>query len=232
MAKAADHPSSLFRSLRPDDDDFHASTSAAAREAEQRWPLFKAVAPQKQQPTPPLSSQERSLWNTTQKPSNQERRPALSVPATGNKLAQSLNKMGARPKTPTTPLTRGKLRSEDEAPYEPPTPVPQKFSREEPVKSTGLLFSRKTVGAQSDQPVEQPITKPKLFAGEEPAKRRGSLFSKGGSSVSIKEQPEVRNPPTAGDSLSTLFSRLEGQEDVIEKPVGKRSSLFGRPGRR
>lgn len=63
MAKAADHPSNLFRSLRPDDDDFQTSTSTAAREAEQRWPLFQAVAPRKPQATPLLSPQERSLWS-------------------------------------------------------------------------------------------------------------------------------------------------------------------------
>lgn len=232
MTRAAEHPSPLFRSLRPDDEDFQAGTSAAAREAEQRWPLFKAVAPQKQQPTPPLSPQERSLWSTTQKPSGQERRPALSVPATGNKLAQSLNKMGGRPTAATAPSSRARLRTEEEPSYQEPIAAPQKSAREEPARKPGLLFSRTAATAAVQPPVQEPVRKPKLFAREEPAKGRSPLFSKERTTVSAQELAEVPSAPQAGDSLSRLFSRLEGQEQVVEKPVGKRSSLFGRPGKR
>lgn len=266
MVMAGEHPSTLFRSLRPDDEDFQASTSAAAREAEQRWPLFKAVAPRKQQPTPLLSPQERSLWSTTQKPSGHEHKPALSLPGTGNKMAQSLSKMGGRPAAAT--LSRSRLRTEEEQPYEMSAPTPQKFSRDEPAKKSRLLFSRNTATAAVDHPVQEPVRKPQKFGheepvkgrsslfskdtvtaevkqpiqesirapqrfgGEEPARGRGSLFSKASAPVAAEEKPEIRSVARADDSLTRLFSRLEGQEEVVEKPVSKRSSFLGRLGRR
>lgn len=265
MAKAAEHPSTLFRSLRPDDEDFQTSTSAAAREAEQRWPLFKAVAPQKQQPTPLLSPQERSLWSTTQKPSGHERKPALSVPATSNKLAQSLNKMGGRPATAN--LARSPLRAREEQPYEEPVHAPQLFAREEPAKKHGLLFS-KDVKAAMEQPYQDQdaARTPQKLGRSEPARGRGSLFSKEaatavpaqpapqtarapqkrgreeptrgrslfsrGAEPAMEDQAEVRGPTGAGDSLTRLFSRLEGPEETVKKPVGKQSAFFGRPGKR
>lgn len=267
MAKAAEHPSTLFRSLRPDDEDFQTNTSAAAREAEQRWPLFKAVAPRKQQATPLLSPQERSLWSTTQKPSGHERKPALSVPATGNKLAQSLNKMGGRPAAAS--LTRSPLRTMEEEPYQEPVHARQLFTREEePAKKHGQLFS-KDMSAAVEQPyqdqetarapqrsgrsepargrsslfsreaepavVEQPILgtarTPQKLGRSEPARGRSVLFSKG-AAPEMEDQAEVRSAARPGDSLTRLFSRLEGQEEPAEKPVGKKSAFFGRPGKR
>jgi|CXWL01.1.fsa_nt_gi hypothetical protein len=238
MAKAAEHPSNLFRSLRPDDEDFQTNTGAAAREAEQRWPLFKAVAPRKQQATPLLSPQERSLWSTTQKPSGYERKPALSVPATGNKLAQSLNKMGGRPTS--APLTRSPQRTREEESYQEPVPAPSLFTREEePAKKRGLLFS-KDVSAAVEQPYQdqEAARTPQKFGRSEPARGRSepargrnSLFSKG-AAPEIEDQAEVRSAAGSGDSLTRLFNRLEGQEEPAEKPVGKKSALFGRPGKR
>lgn len=268
MAKAAEHPSTLFRSLRPDDEDFQTNTGAAAREAEQRWPLFKAVAPRKQQPTPLLSPQERSLWSTTQKPSGHERKPALSVPATGNKLAQSLNKMGGR--QASAPLTRSPLRAREEESYqEEPQHAAQLFAREEePAKKHGLLFS-KDVSAAVEQPYQdqEAARTPQRFGRNEPARGRGSLFSNEsapavaeqpipgaarapqksgrevpargrnllfskGTAPEIEDQAEVRSAARPGDSLTRLFSRLEGQEEPAEKPVGKKSAFFGRSGKR
>lgn len=267
MAKAAEHPSTLFRSLRPDDEDFQTNTGAAAREAEQRWPLFKAVAPRKQQATPLLSPQERSLWSTTQKPSGHERKPALSVPATGNKLAQSLNKMGGRPTS--APLTRSPLRTREEESYQEPVHAAELFTREEePAKKRGLLFS-KDVSAAVEQPYQDPeaARTPQKFGRSEPARGRGSLFAKEaapaaldqpssgvarapqklgrgepargrsslfskGAAPPMEDSAEIRSAVGSGDSLTRLFNRLEGQEESAEKPVGKKTALFGRPGKR
>lgn len=230
MAKAAEHPSTLFRSLRPDDEDFQVSASAAAREAEQRWPLFKAVSPRKQQPTPLLSPQERSLWSTTQKPSGQEHKPALSLPATGNKLAQSLSKMGGH-RTAATP-TRSPLRVEEEPPYQEAARAPQVFAGKEPAKKRAQMFSKDAVTSTEEQHYQETARTPQRFAREEPPKGRGLLFSKGAAPVA-QEQPEVRNTARgADDSLTRLFSRLEGQDQVVEKPISKRSTFFGRLGKR
>lgn len=213
MAKAADHPSSLFRSLRPDDDDFQTSTSTAAREAEQRWPLFQAVAPRKPQATPPLSPHERSLWSTTQQPSGYERKPALSVPATGNKLAQSLSKMGARPAS--SPLMRTPLRASEEQAYQEPAPAAQAFAREEPAKRHGHLFSR-DVSAAVEQPYEEQeaARTPQKFGRSEPTRSRGSLFSK-------ESAPAMQAPPVP---QATRPLKKLGREE----PAKSRGSLFSK----
>jgi hypothetical protein len=152
MAKVGENPSTLFRSLRPDNENFQANADSAAREAEQRWPLFKAVSPRKQEPTPVLSAQERMLWSKQERPSTQVRRPALSVPGVGNKLAISLTKMGGR--KASTGAVPPPLRAEREsAPQEAPRIV-QQFAAEPPSGSRGLLFS-KAPAAQIDDTREQ-----------------------------------------------------------------------------
>ena len=155
MAKAGANPSTLFRSLKPDEESFQASTSSAAREAEQRWPLFKAVSPRRQEPTPVLSAQERMLWSNQERPSAQARRPALTVPGVSSKLAMNLTKMGGR--SALGGVARPPLRAERESPpQETPRSVKQ-FAAETPSGSRGLLFS-KTPAAETDDAPEKSAT--------------------------------------------------------------------------
>ncbi len=155
MAKAGANPSKLFRSLKPDEESFQASASAAAREAEQRWPLFKAVSPRRQEPTPVLSAQERTLWSKQERPSGLERKPALSLPGVSNKLAASLNMMGGR--TAEGALARPPLRAERESPLQESLRGAAKFTPEPPTESRGLLFSRASV-TQPEVEAETPAS--------------------------------------------------------------------------
>ena len=105
MSQPADKLSGLFRSLRPDDANFQASLNVAAHQAEERWPLLKAISPQKPALTPALSTEERQRWSNQEQPGTRERKPALSLPGLGDKLTQSLSKMGGRPKVAAAPLS-------------------------------------------------------------------------------------------------------------------------------
>ena len=109
MPKPSDDLSALFRSLRPDESVFRENTSSGVRDAEQRWPLFKAVAPQKPQDVPALSEQERQRWTSQEKSAASARKPALSLPALSDKMSKGLGKISeqaARNIATVKPATR------------------------------------------------------------------------------------------------------------------------------
>jgi hypothetical protein len=97
MNKFDSNMSRLFRSVGADESEARASTSAVAQEAEQRWPLLKAVPPAKHEPTPPLHPRARQHMGPAGRPVVSGRKPALTLPSLGDKLATSLNKMAAKP---------------------------------------------------------------------------------------------------------------------------------------
>lgn len=212
MAKRGEDPSALFRSLRPDDANFQASANAAAREAELRWPLFKAVSPRKPEPTPALSAQDRLRWSNQERPDAEERKPALSLPGVSNKLAKSLSKMSGR--TAATAAAKPTVRSEQIKPLEEPPRSPPKATKKAPAEDRRPLFSRTSTAGRSDQAENyglglsgnQAETAPVAIEPEQPAAARGN------------------------DSLASIFSRLEGKEKVAGKPAGKRASFLGRLG--
>lgn len=109
--------------------------------------------------------------------------------------------------------------------------TPQKLGRGESARKRGSLFSKESAPAIQAPPVPQVPRPLKKLGREEPAKSRGSFFSKA-AAAAIEEQAEVRGAARPNDSLTKLFSRLEGQETATEKPVSKPSSFFGRSGKR
>lgn len=97
MPKSKDDISALFRSLGPGDANPQASIDVATREAEQRWPLLKAIAPKNPGPVTALTAEEKMRWVCPETPpEHTERKPALSLPGLGDKLTKSLSKMVAR----------------------------------------------------------------------------------------------------------------------------------------
>ena len=123
MSKPAGDLSALFRSLGPDASSFQAAETVAARDVEQRWPLFQAVSPSKSETTPALSTQERERWSQQEKQVGAGRKPALSLPGLSDKLAKSLGRMsGPRPDAPVRPMaTRAQLSPSVRSPQ----PLPQ-----------------------------------------------------------------------------------------------------------
>ena len=121
MSKPAGDLSALFRSLGPDASSLQAAETVAARDVEQRWPLFQAVSPSKPETPPTLSTQERERWSQQEKQVGAGRKPALSLPGLSDKLAKSLGRMsGPRPDAPVRPMAK-------RAQLSPAVPQPQQL---------------------------------------------------------------------------------------------------------
>ncbi len=213
MAKFGEDPSSLFRSLRPDDASFQASTAAAAREAEQRWPLFKTISPKKPAPTPALSIEERHHWSSDDRPSTEERKRALSVPGVSNKLAKSLSRMVTRPLPAAT---------------EQPSPLPAKRSLAGEAEGTSPKLVQKISGRDRDGLFAKAASAIPTRQGHESVKQPF------GRIASPTAAPGAEMPVTtpADNSLSSIFKRLEKGEKAVAKPVRRQSTLMGRLGKR
>ena len=214
MRNSGDDLPALFRSLAPDDSDFQATALAGAREAEQRWPLFKSASPQKPISTPALSAQERQHWRDQEKSQVGERKPALSMPGLGDKLAQSLGKMSGRTAADVAPKKSAQRAEPEKPPGEPPRSI-RTLPQETPPEDRGALLPA------------PPTPKP----NNEAASVGAGLFNK----TAIEPTTIERHAPDAmraDNSLASIFSRLEGKEEPINKPINRRSSFLSRLAKR
>jgi len=218
MAKSGDDMSRLFRSLDADDTKFQASAKAAASEAEQRWPLFKAMAPMKPAHAPALSEQEKQHRNSAESTAGGARKPALSVPGLGGKLAASLDQMAA-------PKSRKPAAAKHPAPAE--APLAQRAALPGSAKSMPVA-----------EPEAPPAKRRALFSkspqdktdAEDDAVGTG-LFAK----TAAQPAGEESAPPdsaAADKSLAGIFGRLEGKEEPAKKSKDTRPSFLGRLGKR
>lgn len=221
MAKVGEDPSSLFRSLRPDDAKFQAGTASAAREAELRWPLFKTISPKKPEPTPALSADERRRWSNQERPNIEERKPALSVPGVSSKLAKSLSRMAPRPAPAVAVVAETSVAAPPRRkPVTDSARIAPNLAQKPPERERAGLFSR-TAAAN---PVEEVQEEDYDEEAVEIQGRQG-----------VAAEAEMPTPAPAGNSLASLFKRLEKDEKiekVIAKPVRRQSSFMGRIGKR
>lgn len=173
-------PSALLRSLGADNANLEAKTKASAKEAELRWPLFRALAPVKAAATPRLSDEAKAVWDAQKTPTTPARKPLLSRPGLGSKLAASLEKMA-----PSAPAqARAKLRMGVGAPpttVKEPAPIP-----------VAVRAKAKTIPAAAETPPTLGTPRPTLFA----------------------TAPATE---ATDDSLSTVFSRVEGHPPETRK---------------
>ena len=225
MSKPSDDLSALFRSLRPDETISQASTSTVARDAEQRWPLFKAVAPEKPQETPALTAQERQRWVNQEKPEFSGRKPALSLPGLSDKMSKGLDKMSAR-SVENTAAVKPAVRRESEDPtaeraFERPRSAPIAQAPKPGPLENRIVNVAKTLAAEPavvSGAGSRPFDKKPAVAGQAPVQ-------------AVAE----RGLPAAGcadDSLKSIFGRLESKTHVAAKPPGSRSSFLDRLGKR
>lgn len=227
MSKPSDDLSALFRSLRPDESVFQESTNTGVREAEQRWPLFKAVAPEKPQETPALSPQERQRWVNQDKPVVNGRKPALSLPGLSDKMTKGLEKMSVQA-VKNTAIVKPAVRREPEKsaaervverPIEPtpgmraaPASNAGRSENRVPIAAAALPVGL-TLGAEVDRDADN-----KRPAVPAPA-------------LSTTE----RGVPASGrrdESIKSIFSRLGAKTEVVVKPATSRSSFLDRLGKR
>ena len=235
MSKPSDDLSALFRSLRPDESVFQENATSSVRDAQQRWPLFKAVVPQKPQDAPALTEQERQRWVSQEKPNVDARKPALSLPGLSDKMSKSLGKMSVQAVRNTAlvkPATRWELEKyAAEGVAEQPLAQPSERAQSvsvEPVTQANIPTNRAAAVKKdfSAMPVASSQTGHGVFD------KKPTL--PGAAQVPAPTVPE-RDLPVArhGDeSLKSIFSRLQAKPEVEVKPVVKRSSFLDRLGKR
>ena len=238
MSKPSDDLSALFRSLRPDESVFQENASSGARDAQQRWPLFKAVAAQKPQDAPALTEQERQRWVSQEKPAAGPRKPALSLPGLSDQMSKGLGKMSGQV-VKNASAVKPATRQESE-----------KFVVE---RGTDQPLTQPLETAQAAQPelppqenalVKRGSTAAKLSSAATAVRDRDGLgvFGKNSSAPVLVPTPAPvvvaeRDLPAAGrrdSSLKSIFSRLEAKPEVASavEPAVKRSSFLDRLGKR
>lgn len=233
MSKPADNLSALFRSLGPDDTEFRANTHALAQEAEQRWPLFKAVAPRRPEVTPTLSAQERQRWDIQDRVDNGPRKPALSLPGFSDKLAHSLGRIAEQAEEATQAANRKVSASPrpalNPAPREvrPAAAVPMPAAA--PAKAAPT--STDNVGSSSGLFGKINATAPVPAASVEPSRVGGVIPGLFGAPATVETAPSSNGDDS---TLANVFSRLEGDDKpaAAGKVAEKKPSFLDRLGKR
>lgn len=224
MSKPSDDLSALFRSLRPDETTFQESTNTVARDAEQRWPLFKAVAPVKPQETPALSALERQRWANQEQPQVGGRKPALSLPGLSDKMSKGLDKMSVRAVN-NTAAVKPAIRREPEKPL-----VERAAERSRSVRAAS--------SQQTSPPENRAFTAGRSISAEPGVvvggTGMGALAKKPAvlASTSVVPERDLSVTGRGDDSLKSIFSRLESKSEIAPKPAGNRSSFLDRLGKR
>ena len=221
---AGQNLSTVFRSLGADDSAFMARTKASALEAEQRWPLFRAVAPKKPEDTPLLTEQDRANWNSQEKPQGRERKKTLSVPGLSEKLAKSLEKISAETSREImSPKHKTRIGKTIGPSRFAPAPEPVAVFTPEPQEIPSMLF-------RSAPQVPAP------FFAEQVAPAAQGLFGRLSTTEPVSGPAPVmpfEAAPPGDDSLRGIFARIVGEKAVEAAPAVKpRSAFLGRLGKR
>lgn len=205
MTGSGEDVTKLFRALSPDDFNVQAAANAAAREAEQRWPLLKASVPQKLDLPPELSDQEKQRWGQQKKLSIDHRKPTLSMPTSSDKMALSLDKMSGRKVNvaPSRPETTTANRA-----------LPAAVSATSTNASTTAPAHARAPAVMKPDPVK-PVVE---------AKMKQNLFFSAAKPAVQEEKPD--------NSLGGIFRRLAGKKDTEVAAMTPKGSLFGRLGKR
>jgi hypothetical protein len=243
MSKPSDDLSALFRSLRPDESAFKENISSGVRDAEQRWPLFKTVAPQKPQDPPALSEQERQHWKSQEKSAASARKPALSLPALSDKMSKGLGKISeqaVRNIAAVRPAVR----------WESPEHIAEGAAGHSALQTSE---QPRTASAEPAPLTSKPVNRapmavkalPEVLAtggrtgvdlfDKKPAPTAPALMSVQSAQMLKIPEMSAHDAPAAGrsdESLKSIFSRLEAKPEVEVKPAVKRSSFLDRLGKR
>ncbi len=230
MTKPFNESPPLFRSLGADNSKSQARSRTAASEAEERWPLFKAVAPAKPASLPAMGEDDKRQWERGAAAGISKPRPALSVPDVSGKMALGLNRMG-------TARVPARTQRAVEAPAAPVFPAAQVVPDTPAVAvpaARAPLFARAT-------PLQTPrstatATIPAAEREQAPAAARPKgLFAHLAPPATTVEVPAPAPVADPDDrSLSAIFQRLERSDApaAIETAAPQRAGFLGRLGRK
>lgn len=206
MPKSNKDVAKIFRSLGPDDSNSKIAINPSVREMEQRWPLFKTTPPQKMDPTPALSEEERQHWLSSPKTRTENRKQTLSVisATSTDRLAESLRRM-AGPKMKTE-VNVGRSKLADGVAVAGPKAVTsiklnlEDKKYEETKKTTQL---KKVVESENDIDVKRTVEIKKT------ATDKKSVLEK---RVTPQLAPEPQRPDEEVKTLRSIFGRLSGKK--------------------
>lgn len=243
MSTPPKSPGSLLRSLGADGSLLDSRTRTAAREAEQRWPLFRTLAPAKNDTPPALTTEDKLAWQVQNPQVADIRKPAISRGAIGSKLAEGLSKLVKK-----SPVVQSGI-AEATTPA-PALPAASRSNRRQPVESDSFAAigdrSTKPIPAQAPAvfaapslqhkppiasasrstrktPFDRPPAAPEPVASA-PQRSAGTLFG---------TKPSQASQQALGpDSLSTIFQRVEGSAATTETQTPLVSARNRRLGKR
>ncbi len=202
----------LFRSLKPDKADLQNDAAMSAKAAEQKWPLLRNMSPNIGELPPALSADDRLSWtNTDGAAKSATRKPALSLPGLGEKMAKSLERMSTKVANVVPPHTATRAESQPpraEAPAPGERKQPPSKANATPIDLVAAPFAALNMKLDS------------------PAPASGNLTS------SLDVPSDKTEPAQAENSLAQVFSRLEGKKNSAKRPPVKSASFMGRLGKR
>ena len=239
------NPSALLRSLGADESALDAKLRVSAREAEQRWPLFRALAPSKADATPPMSDVDKQAWEQTSPPAATTRKPLLTRPGLSSKLSSGLEKFAAAPSN-----AKKTMAAKDDTPRKQETFVASATRANakslelpdaalNPSSGSGLFASpepkaSRTTLFASAVPTPAPVARG-LFAGKATpmAAQRANEPLRPNAPIGNNAAVGRDTQPAADDSLADLFARVEGKSPTATPtPKGRMSSVMRRIGKR
>ncbi len=251
MAVHDDDIGGLFKSFGAPEGNFkELSRQTEARDAGERWPLFKAIPIEKRAAPPALSESQKNQWKVQQPVPQPAAVTAPAAPGLSKQLASGLMRFTSRikpaaiaPAAPapiapaamqTAPPPAALRPAQRSAPAAAPAPISAPTPAPAPVAAARSPFAR------ASQPVQamQPGKLSSLFAANAPepaappkAPAKGGLFGrKAPAPAAAAPTPTRSGAQPANASLSSLFQRLEGPAEPAVAPK-KRDSIFSRLGR-
>lgn len=241
-------PTVPFRSLGADSSKSRPAASTAARAAQDRWPLLKAMAPARQAPVPPMDDADKRNWERAAGEDYHVPRRTLSVPDVAASMARSLGRLGS-------PAPALQPRPVQAPPAMRSSPVPSALEREPALAPDAMPAPARTL---SPPPVPEPVAVDTVSvlqarvpqASAPPArmleektlaprpanpapKNKLGHFASAASAVAAAEA--LHSPsPQRDRSLNAVFSRLATQQAPAETPAAPppRAPFLSRLGRK
>lgn len=249
MAIPPKNPSALMRSLGADESALDAKLRVSAKEAEQRWPLFRAMAPSKVEIPAAMTAAEKQAWEPVAAARPTARKPLIARPGISNKLADGLARFASTPKkapsakarAPEPPNVANETRSPSPKPVAVQSEPEHAAPREKKARDSGLFGATTPQQPPREGFLGQPSPPLSTHSAlSTPARAAGGLLAEATSHPAqtrpkakrVDSQPDT--PKAGDDSLSAIFDRVEGKAAKEEQPRSDKAinSVLRRIGKR
>lgn len=249
MTSNPKNPSTLLRGFGADGTSLEKKLKIAAKEAEQRWPIIREIAPTKGDQPAPLTDNEKGLWSAQVPVRATTRKPSLTLPSLGDKLAANLERLAkpkanSRKQTPSTESTGNEFPAKSSTVHSTPT---QSLASIEKISTSAevSIFESPHIGisAHSSSLLSTPSDHSHEAEEESPSDRPIQGIFAVPTSKATTESPQVEsnsqvlfsrnvNAPVNNDkpvnSLLEVFARVEGKDLPETNPKSKSTKSFMR----